>query len=47
MRLRGLVSGGGGQASMFSFKGKDKGPAVEKKKNGGFKLKKTDSKKVC
>ena len=27
----------GGQASMFSFKGKDKGPAVEKRKNGELK----------
>lgn len=27
----------GGQASMLSFKGKDKGPAVEKRKNGELK----------
>lgn len=33
--LRGLVCRG--QVSMFSFKGKDKGPAVEKRKNGELK----------
>lgn len=30
----------GGQASMFSFKGKDKGPAVEKREKKNRELKK-------